>query len=150
MAAKITNISRIMLILALSVWVIAGCSEDEADNEPDIDTVASCEGCHTNYAHLQEVYTPDTVAPPGGCGGEAPHYEPYDRVYMDGDGYESYKQSGHYNIGCVGCHNGIDNTSEKEKARIQFANEHTWENNVKEIYKRIFEYEQSLVYKKKT
>ncbi len=36
-----------------------------------------------------------------------------------------------------------ENTAEKERLRITFANEHTWENNVKEIYKRIFEFEQS-------
>jgi thiosulfate/3-mercaptopyruvate sulfurtransferase len=76
----------------------------------------TCEGCHTNYALLQKVYTPDTVAPAGGCGGEAPHYEPYDRVYMGGEGYEAYKTSGHYSLGCVYCHNGTDNTSDKETA----------------------------------
>ena len=116
MSSKVIKISGIMLILAFSAWIIIGCSEDEADPDPVPDTTASCEGCHTNYAHLQEVYTPDTAAPPGGCGGTAPHYEPYDRVYMDGDGYDSYKNSGHYGIGCVGCHNGVDNTSEKETA----------------------------------
>ncbi|MFA6402855.1 MAG: hypothetical protein WCX31_14740 [Salinivirgaceae bacterium] len=78
--------------------------------------VASCEGCHTNYAHLQEVYTPDTAAPAGGCGGEAPHYEPYDRVYMGGDGFEAYKTSGHYAMGCVACHNGTDKTADKQLA----------------------------------
>ena len=36
-----------------------------------------------------------------------------------------------------------ENSEEKEKARITFANQHTWENNVKEIYKRISEFEQS-------
>jgi len=107
------------LILAMSLFalVIVGCNEDEADPDPVPETsVASCEGCHTDYAHLIEVHTPDTAAPPGGCGGEAPHYEPYDRVYMGGDGYEEYKQSGHYEAGCVSCHNGVDNTSEKDVA----------------------------------
>ena len=37
-----------------------------------------------------------------------------------------------------------ENTAEKEQQRLVFANEHTWENNVKEIYKRIFEFEQSV------
>lgn len=37
-----------------------------------------------------------------------------------------------------------ENTAEKEQQRLVFANEHTWENNVKEIYKRIFEFEQSI------
>ena len=36
-----------------------------------------------------------------------------------------------------------ENTKEKELARINFAKEHTWENNVKEIYKRIIEFEET-------
>ena len=36
-----------------------------------------------------------------------------------------------------------ENTKEKELARINFAKEHTWENNVKEIYKRIIEFEKT-------
>jgi len=39
-----------------------------------------------------------------------------------------------------------ENTKEKEDARILFSNEHTWENNVKEIYKRIFESEEQRKY----
>ena len=35
-----------------------------------------------------------------------------------------------------------ENTKEKEIARINFAKQHTWENNVKEIYKRIIEFEE--------
>ncbi len=97
-------------MVGLLVWILIGCTKDPSKS------VASCEGCHINYAHLQEVYTPDTAAPAGGCGGEAPHYEPYDRVYMGGTGYEEYKQSGHYELGCVECHNGIDKTSDKAKA----------------------------------
>ncbi len=103
----------LLLIVALGIF-ISGCSEDKP--EPDDPNVASCEGCHTNYAHLQAVYTPDTAAPVGGCGGEAPHYEPYDRVYMGGDGYDAYKASGHYELGCVACHNGTDNTDDKNVA----------------------------------
>ncbi len=75
--------------------------------------VASCEGCHTDYAHLQTIYSPDTAAPVGGCGGDAPHYEPFDRVFMGGEGYDAYKLSGHYEIGCIGCHNGMDDTDDK-------------------------------------
>ena len=103
-------------IAAISLLAI-GCSDNEStEPDPTASTVASCEGCHTNYAHLQEVYSPDTTAPPGGCGGEAPHYEPYDRVYMGGEGYTAYKLSGHYEIGCVGCHNGTGNTADKALA----------------------------------
>ncbi len=86
------------------------------DDDAEKLSIESCEGCHTNYDHLQEVYSPDTVAPAGGCGGEAPHYEPFDRVYMGGTGYEEFKESGHYDMGCVACHNGTENTSDKNLA----------------------------------
>jgi len=103
----------IIFFLALSGLIIS-CSKENNNNDPD--NVASCEGCHTNYAHLQAVYSPDTTAPAGGCGGEAPHYEPYDRVYMGGAGFEAYKNSGHYELGCVACHNGTDKTDDKTLA----------------------------------
>lgn len=96
------------------LFLIAGCKTDST--EPSDKNVASCEGCHTNYAHLQQVYSPDTTAPAGGCGGEAPHYEPYDRVYMGGTDFQSFKASNHYKVGCVGCHNGVDKTSDKKVA----------------------------------
>lgn len=105
--------SACILIMAFMALIITSCSKDNTESEPTTKSYASCEGCHTDYAHLQEVYTPDTAAPAGGCGGEAPHYEPYDRVYMGGSGFEAYKQSGHYQIGCVGCHNGTDDTEDK-------------------------------------
>ncbi len=76
----------------------------------------SCEGCHTVYERLIAVHSPDTAAPAGGYGGEAPHYEPYDRVFMGGDGYEAFKTSGHYAVGCTSCHNGDGNTGEKIQA----------------------------------
>jgi len=76
----------------------------------------SCEGCHTDYDRLIAVHSPDTVAPPGGCGGEAPHYEPYDRVYLGGSGYDSFKASGHYSVGCTGCHNGDGDSGDKNEA----------------------------------
>ena len=76
----------------------------------------TCEGCHTDYEHLKLVYTPDTAAPVGGCGGDAPHYEPYDRVYLGGAGYDAYKQSTHGTMECIKCHNGNDYESDKTKA----------------------------------
>lgn len=103
------------LVPALVVVVVGlnlgSCKKDSPDA-----AFASCESCHTNYAHLQEVYSPDTAAAAGGCSGDAPHYEPYDRVYMGGAGFEDYKKSGHYAIGCVGCHNGVDGTADKDEA----------------------------------
>ncbi|MGQ9820117.1 MAG: hypothetical protein ACUVQ1_09395 [Candidatus Kapaibacteriales bacterium] len=102
-------------ILLLSL--LLSCKK-ESDNltEPSKLNVASCEGCHTNYDHLKKVYTPDTSAPAGGCGGTAPHYEPYDRVCLTGIGYQKFKNSAHGKMKCTECHNGIDGTDDKEVA----------------------------------
>jgi len=112
-------LSGTLPIFLMMAFTFVSCSknDDEANNDNGATkNYASCEGCHTDYAHLQEVYSPDTSAPAGGCGGEAPHYEPYDRVFMGGEGYALYKQSAHYAIGCTGCHNGTDNTADKSLA----------------------------------
>ena len=106
----------LLAFVAIGALLISGCKKEDDPTGPDLTSVSSCEGCHTDYAHLQAVYTPDTAAPPGGCGGTAPHYEPYDRVYMGGEGYEDYKKSSHYAVGCTGCHGGIDNTPDKNVA----------------------------------
>ncbi|HRY99238.1 MAG TPA: hypothetical protein P5550_09320 [Bacteroidales bacterium] len=105
----------IFLLLLAGSFLLSfnACVNPDWEVEDTTMSVASCEGCHINYAHLQEVYTPDTGAPVGGCGGEAPHYEPYDRVYLGGEGYEAFKKSGHYKVGCTGCHNGKDGTEDK-------------------------------------
>ncbi len=110
------SIKKFFLILVVTVPVLLfiGCNKDKTD--PVSDNTASCEGCHTDYAHLQKVFSADTAAPAGGCGGEAPHYEPYDRVFMGGEGYANYKKTGHYQIGCTGCHKGTDNTADKNLA----------------------------------
>ncbi len=114
MGNKYSRITPLFLTALLILLFLGGCIEKEA--APVVESFASCEGCHTDYAQLQKVYSPDTVVTGGGCGGEAPHYEPYDRVFMGGEGFESYKQSGHYQIGCVGCHKGTDNTADKKVA----------------------------------
>lgn len=105
------GIVRMLGMLAVAGIILSGCYKVDPEGE-----VASCESCHTNYAHLQKIYSPDTAAPAGGCGGTAPHYEPYDRVYLGGDGYEAFKASGHYPIGCTGCHGGVDGTADKKHA----------------------------------
>jgi len=76
----------------------------------------SCEGCHTDYERLVDVHDPDTALPPAGCGGEAPHYEPYDRVFLGVNGYDDFKASGHYALGCTNCHGGVGDTGDKYKA----------------------------------
>ncbi len=98
------------LILVIGFMAI-GCTQYQINTE-----LASCEGCHTDYAHLREVFSPDTVAAVGGCGGDAPHYEPYDRVFLGGDGYEKFKKTTHGQLSCTTCHGGVDGTYEKEVA----------------------------------
>ena len=112
---------KLLLLLVIPLFsFFIGCSEDKDDDQPTDTTnkeVASCEGCHTNYAHLKAVYTPD---PPstggGGCGGETPHVEPYDRVFMGGSGYADFKSDIHGKIPCTACHNGVDKTADKTVA----------------------------------
>ncbi|MCF8239963.1 MAG: hypothetical protein K9J16_01150 [Melioribacteraceae bacterium] len=112
------------LLLSIALIFITSCKEDTTDapvDDPATQTLAvnSCEGCHTNYETLKAVYTPD---PPstggGGCGGDAPHYEPYDRVYLDSEkGYADFKSGFHGSkLECTDCHNGVDGTSDKNEA----------------------------------
>lgn len=105
-----------LLTLIILVLLTYSCQWEHSSFPEKGLGVASCEGCHTNYDHLKKVFSPDTVAPPGGCGGEAPVYAPYDRVYLGGEGYKEYKKSGHYKLGCTGCHNGNNNTGDKNLA----------------------------------
>lgn len=111
----------LLALITLSILFAQACKEDDSPElnvpDPDIAKVNSCEGCHTNYEHLKKVYTPD---PPstggGGCGGETPHIEPYDRVYLGGDGYVIFRNSIHGALSCTKCHNGVDGTDEKDVA----------------------------------
>jgi len=111
---------KLLLLLAIPLTIFIGCSDDPSDennNDPVSKDVASCEGCHTNYTHLKAVYTPDPpVSGGGGCGGETPHIEPYDRVYMGGSGYADFKSDPHGKIPCTACHNGVDKTDDKTVA----------------------------------
>lgn len=115
MISKIDRRSFQVLSAIILTFLMLACTKKPA-GDIDQSNIASCEGCHTNYTHLQAVYSPDTAAAVGGCGGDAPHIEPYDRVFMGGDGYESYKESGHYQLGCTECHNGTDKVSDKTLA----------------------------------
>ncbi|MBN1301520.1 MAG: hypothetical protein JW995_09930 [Melioribacteraceae bacterium] len=112
---------KYLSMVVMLTFLFIACKEDNPDDAPieseSVAKVNSCEGCHTNYEHLKDVYTPD---PPstggGGCGGDAPHYEPYDRVYLGGSGYETFKVTMHGRMECVKCHNGVDGTDDKELA----------------------------------
>jgi len=105
----------VLIFAALIAIIITNCDDSASNNDPS-SKVNSCEGCHTNYAHLKAVFTPDTSAGGSSCGGETPHYEPFDRVHLGGAGWDEFKKSKHYTIGCVGCHNGVGNTDDKKVA----------------------------------
>lgn len=109
--------SGLGLIFAILILAGISCTNytiPDKGNEPI--SANSCEGCHIDYEILKADFKADTAPPVGGCGGSAPYYEPYDRVFLGGDGFEAYKQSGHYAIGCTGCHDGVGNTGDKEVA----------------------------------
>jgi hypothetical protein len=110
---------KYLLLLSLYFFVNIFISCADKISEPELDvhaSVSSCEGCHTDYAHLKAVYSPDTEVPAAGCGGEAPHFEPYDRVYMGGEDYAEFASSTHGKLSCTACHNGVDDTEDKNEA----------------------------------
>lgn len=109
------------MLLLLPVFFLLGCAEKKTEDQPvgpePLAKVNSCEGCHTNYTHLKAVHTPDPPSTGGaGCGGETPHIEPYDRVYLSGDGFTEFKKTMHGKLECTYCHNGNDNTADKKIA----------------------------------
>jgi len=109
---KYLIIFPLIILLALS-QLFTGCENHKAFMGEEL---GSCEVCHTDYATLQKVFSPDSEPPASGCGGDAPYYEPYDRVYMGGEGFEEFKKSDHYEIGCAGCHFGNDKSDDKNTA----------------------------------
>jgi hypothetical protein len=112
-----TIVKIIFLLVAFSFLIFQGCSEDKKDdivNPSSAAKVNSCESCHTNYSHLKAVHSPDPPATGGGgCGGDTPHIEPYDRVFMSGAGYSLFKSTVHGKLECTVCHNGVGNTGDK-------------------------------------
>lgn len=114
---KLKRGSGIVGLCLVMAWMIAGCANYTVPDKGNLPIDAnSCEGCHTDYEKLIAVHSPDTTPPASGCGGEAPSYEPYDRVYLGGTGYDDFKASGHYGIGCVNCHGGVGDSGEKLEA----------------------------------
>ena len=111
---RTTRLAGIILVLG---FFIAGCSNYKIpDKSRKVITENSCEGCHTDYERLEEVHDADTDPPVSGCGGEAPYFPPYERVYLGGEGYELFKSSGHYSLNCTDCHNGNGATGDKYEA----------------------------------
>ncbi len=112
------NFLKSVIFLSVLLIFIVACSDDKDNNTNPTPSqnVASCEGCHTNYDHLKKVADPYVEHGGGGCGGDVPRVEPYDAVYLGGAGFQEFKNSKHYSIGCVGCHKGVDKTDDKKKA----------------------------------
>ncbi len=106
-----------LLLISVSLSVISACSDDEDTTPIDkTEVLSTCESCHADYELLKAVYSPDTGEVAGGCSGDVVHIEPYDRVYLGGSGYQKFKQSKHYKLGCTYCHNGVEGTNDKVKA----------------------------------
>jgi len=108
-------------LLAIFVMLLLagiGCTRYEIPGKSDPKpTVNNCEECHTDYDRLVEEHTPE--APPSDTvyGVIPPYYEPYVRVFLGGTGYDSFKESPHhYPVGCTGCHNGDNETADKDLA----------------------------------
>jgi hypothetical protein len=105
--------SGMVLMFVMILIAGTGCTNYQIPGKTVTPQVNMCEDCHTDYERLMAVYSPDTAAPISGCGGDAPHYEPYDRVFLGGEGFDAFKESPHYSVGCTGCHNG-DKTAENK------------------------------------
>jgi hypothetical protein len=107
-----------VLFLFLSI-LAAGCTDQPgtlSENDSAHAGSTGCVSCHTNYSLLKQVYAPDTAAVSGGCSGEAPHIEPYDRVYMTPEGYAAFAKSTHGEKACTWCHGGNATTNDKKEA----------------------------------
>lgn len=117
---RTTSAWTAILLLSFFVLLLCGGCAKKAEDPVSPDglsaSVASCEGCHTDYQTLKKIASPDTAVAGGGCGGDAPHIEPYDRVYLGGEGYAEFAKSVHARFGCVSCHGGVDKTSDKQLA----------------------------------
>lgn len=116
---------KLLLLCLVLITLLIGCKKDEPIIEADIKSdksLKSCEGCHTNYAVLKAVHTPDSTTGGGGCGGDIPHIEPFDRVFLGGDGFQQFKNTIHGKLECTTCHNGVGNTDDKKLAHSAEAN----------------------------
>jgi thiosulfate/3-mercaptopyruvate sulfurtransferase len=108
--------SGLALVFGVLLMTGMGCTNYQIPGKGGTPQANMCEDCHTDYDKLMAVYTPDTDAPITLCDLAAPHIEPYDRVFMGGDGYDAFKNSTHYSVGCTGCHNGDKNADNKNDA----------------------------------
>lgn len=103
------------LVLAL---ILTGCIDNDISIDPiDPDAeIASCVGCHTNQAALQDLADPEEPPEGGGCGGPPPFIPSYDRVYISSASYNVFRHTVHGALGCTSCHGGVDKTADKSVA----------------------------------
>src|SRR3970040_1061841 len=106
----------VVVLSLITVWglsMLGGCTKESlvpVEPEEHEKKEASCEGCHTDYLLLKKIASPDTAVSGGGCGGDTPHIEPYDRVFMSGAGFARFTNSTHGKQACTTCHGGVDST----------------------------------------
>ncbi len=118
---------RWVLIVTFLGLPLAAC--DSGASPEAHDEHASCVGCHSDYDYLEQIATPDSVIPTGGCGGPPPYVEPHDRVYLEEDGFAAFEASSHGDLGCTECHNGVDGTADKAEAHSgDFVKWPSWDN----------------------
>ena len=120
------NISNSRNIMSLSCFLgvramvfFNGCQKNNdtiANNDSSHSSSSNCISCHTNYSLLKQIASPDTTAGGGGCGGDAPVIETYDKVYLGGTGFESFQQSSHGKLKCTECHGGNEDATDKTNA----------------------------------
>lgn len=115
-----------LLTIPALMILFSACADEKEENlviesvTSNDRAVNSCEGCHTNHEVLKEVADPEEPSSGGGhgCGGDAPYYEPYDRVHIDKSSpdYAEFKTDIHGKLECTYCHNGKNGTADKNEA----------------------------------
>lgn len=109
--------SGLLAVFAVLLLAGIGCTNYEIPGKGSVEPQKNfCEDCHTDLERLMAVQTPDSAASFDGFYMDVPYYEPYERVYLGGVGYDAFKESPHYSVGCTGCHNGDSNVDDKDQA----------------------------------
>lgn len=109
------------IVLVAFLFILIGCKSDSdtpSDPPPNTVTNRTCIECHSDAALLKTIAAPDTSHPTseGGCGGELPPLEPWQKVYIGGPNGQTFLQSVHGKIKCVDCHRGTEPASDKVSA----------------------------------
>jgi len=110
--------SFLFLIVIMAGFL--GCNKSEEPMTADLDVQNAekgCYECHSDVEFLKKVAAPDTahVVSEGGCGGELPAMEAWEKVYVGGSGGAKFLSTVHGKIACTGCHGGVEKAT-KAKA----------------------------------